>query len=47
MLKWNSTQLESGGGGGGGGKRNELLMQEYGYFWSNRLHNHNKCWAGK
>ena len=32
----------SGGGRGGGGKQNELLKQDYGYFSSNRLHNHNK-----
>ena len=30
------------GGGRGGGKQNELLMQDYGYFSINRLHNHNK-----
>ena len=35
------------GEGGGGGKRNELLMQEYGYFWSNSLHNHNKMLGRK
>lgn len=33
----------SGGGGGGGvGKQNELLMQDYRYFSSSRLHNHKK-----
>ena len=33
--------------GGGGGKQNELLMQEYGYFSSNRLHNDNKMLGRK
>ena len=42
-LKWNSRQLEAARGvGGGEGKQNELLRQDYGYFSSNRLHNHNK-----
>lgn len=39
MLKWNSRQSEAAGGVG---KQNELLMQDYRYFSSNRLHNHNK-----
>ena len=47
MLKWNSRQSEVAGEGGGVGKQNELLMQDYRYFSSNRLHNHKKCWEGK
>ena len=37
-------QTVGSGGGGGGvvGKQNELLMQDYRYFSSNRLHNHKK-----
>ena len=35
-------ELQTVGSGGGGGKQNELLMQDYRYFSSNRLHNHNK-----
>ena len=43
MLKWNSRQSEAAGEGGGVvGKQNELLMQDYRYFSSNRLHNHKK-----